>query len=118
MTWDASAYGSHARDRVPRRDDVVLRRRLDRRRFDAVLPAAEPAADRRRRRCATCDRRPAADREDLHAAAGQPTTICVDAEGAGLASTDVSAVITAPAPIIAERAMYVNRPGQLFARGA
>ncbi len=45
------------------------------------------------------------------------TTIYVDAEGPALASTDLSAVITADAPIIAERAMYVNKPGQPFAAG-
>jgi hypothetical protein len=45
------------------------------------------------------------------------TTIPVDAEGPELASTDVSAVITASAPIIVERAMYINRPGQPFAAG-
>ena len=45
------------------------------------------------------------------------TTIVVDAEGADLASTDVSAAITATAPIVAERAMYVSRPGQPFAAG-
>jgi hypothetical protein len=45
------------------------------------------------------------------------TTIVVDREGAELANTDVSAAITATAPIVAERAMYVNRPGQPFAAG-
>jgi uncharacterized repeat protein (TIGR03803 family) len=45
------------------------------------------------------------------------TTIAVDAQGAELTSTDVSAVITATAPIVAERAMYVNRPRQPFAAG-
>ena len=34
-----------------------------------------------------------------------------------LANTDVSAVITAPLPIIVERAMYITRPGQIFAAG-
>ena len=45
------------------------------------------------------------------------TTIVVDAQGPELASTDVSAAITATAPIIAERAMYRDRPGQPFAAG-
>jgi hypothetical protein len=34
-----------------------------------------------------------------------------------LASTDVSAVVTAAAPIIVERAMYFSRPGQPFTAG-
>lgn len=45
------------------------------------------------------------------------TTIPVDAQGPELANTDVSAAITASAPVIVERAMYLNRPGQLFAAG-
>lgn len=45
------------------------------------------------------------------------TTIVVDAQGPELASTDVSAAITASAPIVAERAMYFDRPGQPFAAG-
>jgi len=45
------------------------------------------------------------------------TTIVVDAEGPGLASTDVSAVVTATAPIVAERAMYFSRPGRPFLAG-
>ena len=44
-------------------------------------------------------------------------TIYVNGEGPSLASTDLSAVITADAPIIAERAMYTNKPGQPFAAG-
>ena len=45
------------------------------------------------------------------------TTIVVDAEGAELASTDVSAVITAASPIVVERAMYYSQPQQPFAAG-
>ena len=44
-------------------------------------------------------------------------TIPVDTSAPELASTDVSAVITAPQPIIVERAMYLSRPGQPFAAG-
>jgi uncharacterized repeat protein (TIGR03803 family) len=45
------------------------------------------------------------------------TTIAVDGEQAELASTDLSAVVTATAPILAERAMYLSRAGQPFAAG-
>jgi uncharacterized repeat protein (TIGR03803 family) len=45
------------------------------------------------------------------------TTIVVDDQGAELASTDLSAVITASSPIVAERAMYYSQPGQVFAAG-
>jgi hypothetical protein len=43
--------------------------------------------------------------------------IWVNQEGADLASTDVSAVITSSAPIIAERAMYLDGGGLLFRAG-
>jgi uncharacterized repeat protein (TIGR01451 family) len=44
-------------------------------------------------------------------------TIPVDDQGPDLGSTDVSAVITAPLPIIVERAMYWSTPSQAFAAG-
>jgi hypothetical protein len=44
-------------------------------------------------------------------------TIYVDAEGAELVATDVSATITSTAPIVAERAMYFSTPEQPFAAG-
>jgi hypothetical protein len=44
-------------------------------------------------------------------------TIPVDSVAPELASTDVSGVVTAALPIIVERAMYLNRPGQPFAAG-
>jgi hypothetical protein len=49
--------------------------------------------------------------------ANSRTTIAVDEQGPALAATDVSAVITAAAPIIVERAMYRSKPGQPFAAG-
>ena len=66
----------------------------------------------------------------VRAASGQPpiertytlppnsrTTIAVDDESPALASTDVSAAISATAPIIVERAMYRSSPTQTFAAG-
>jgi hypothetical protein len=44
-------------------------------------------------------------------------TIPVDAVQSELASTDVSGVVTASQPIIAERAMYLSRPGEPFSAG-
>lgn len=44
-------------------------------------------------------------------------TIPVDSLGPELASTDVSGVVTASQPIIVERAMYLNLPGQPFGAG-
>jgi hypothetical protein len=45
------------------------------------------------------------------------TTIVVDEAAPELLSTDVSAVITSTAPIVAERAMYLSRAGQPFRAG-
>jgi hypothetical protein len=44
-------------------------------------------------------------------------TIWVDAEGAELQATDVSAAVTADRPIVVERAMYYSTPDQPFAAG-
>ena len=71
------------------------------------------------RRCATCG--PSACRpieKTYILPAHSRTTIPVDIEDPGLVSTDVSAAVTATAPIIAERAMYRSRPGQPFAAGS
>jgi hypothetical protein len=49
--------------------------------------------------------------------ANSRTTIPVNSEAPELASTDVSAAITADQPIFVERAMYLTRDGQPFAAG-
>jgi hypothetical protein len=49
--------------------------------------------------------------------ANSRTTIPVDMQGPELASTDVSAIVTSPQPIIVERAMYLNVADQPFAAG-
>jgi len=48
---------------------------------------------------------------------GSRTTIQVDGVAPELAATDVSGVVTSSLPIIVERAMYLDRPGQRFAAG-
>jgi sugar lactone lactonase YvrE len=45
------------------------------------------------------------------------TTVFVDSQAPELSATDVSAVITATAPIVVERAMYLDRPWLPFAAG-
>ena len=44
-------------------------------------------------------------------------TIPVDGVAPELASTDLSAVVTSTQPIVVERAMYLNRPGEAFGAG-
>jgi hypothetical protein len=119
MSWDASGYGSHAETAVARPSttwylaegstsgdfalfylllnpnpvpvDVTVR---------YLLPGGLPPVER-----------------TVALAADARLTIPVDNEGAALASTDVSAVITATQPIFVERAMYKHAAGQLFAAG-
>jgi hypothetical protein len=119
MSWDASGYGSHAETAVARPSttwylaegstpadfalfyllqnpnpvpvDVTVR---------YLLPLGHPPINR-----------------TLTLPENSRTTIPVDDQGPELASTDVSAVITAAAPIIVERAMYKSTPGQAFAAG-
>ena len=120
MTWDATGYGSHVETGLAApattwyfaegstSGDVL-----------AVLPAAEPAGDRRGRHGAL----PAPFglppiETELHAAAEQPHD---DRRRRARAPSSPAPTcrrsITATAPIVAERAMYLSRPGQLFAAG-
>ena len=112
--------------RQPRRD-----RRWPRRRRPGTSRRGRPRArsrcsiccrtrSRRRstRRSATCGRWACRrSRRSTRCPRSAGTTIVVDGEGADLASTDVSAVITAASPIVAERAMYLSQPDQPFAAG-
>ncbi len=119
MSWDGSGYGSHAETGVPgaatswylaegsTSGDFAL--------FYLIQnpnPAATTATVRYLRPSGL------APIERTHALApNSRTTIPVDAQGPELASTDVSAVISAPLPIIVERAMYISRSSQVFAAG-
>jgi hypothetical protein len=119
MSWDATGYGSHAETGVPNPSttwylaegstsgDFALFYLLQNPNANAttvtvryLLPFGQAPIER-----------------TYALAANARLTIPVDAQGAALASTDVSAVITAPVPIIAERAMYLDKPGRPFAAG-
>ncbi len=49
--------------------------------------------------------------------AGARRTVWVNQEGAPLSQSEFAATVRASAPIVAERAMYRDRPGQMFAAG-
>jgi uncharacterized delta-60 repeat protein len=119
MTWDASGYGSHAETAVARptttwylaegstSGEFALFYLLQNPNPVSVavtvrylLPFGQTPLNR-----------------TLTLPPNSRTTIPVDDQGPELASTDVSAVITAAQPIIVERAMYISRPGQPFAAG-
>ena len=106
-------YGAHAETAVPSRGhDLVPRRRIHVGRLRALLPAAESRGRRPcRRPCGSCARRRSRPSCCTYSLPPQSrTTIPVDSLGPELASTDVSGVVTASAPIIVERAMYLSRP--------
>jgi uncharacterized repeat protein (TIGR03803 family) len=119
MTWDATGYGSHAETAVasPSRDwyfaegstagDFTLFYLLEN-------PNPFPvAASIRYLRPSS----PTAMEKQYTLAPNSRRTICVDTEGSELANTDVAAVITASAPIVAERTMYLSNQAGLFAAG-
>lgn len=118
MTWGDSAYGSHAETSIatpatawylaegathsgfnlfylvqnPNRDTAVVR-------VTYLLPAPNAPIER-----------------SYHIGPRSRFNIWVDAEP-GLSNTDVSAVITSDLPVIVERAMYLDRPDQVFGAG-
>jgi hypothetical protein len=119
MTWDRTGYGSHAETGVPApartwylaegstSSDFSLFYLLQNPNDQATTatvrylrPLGFPPIER-----------------TYELAPQSRTTIAVDGEQPELASTDVSAVITAIRPIIAERAMYKSTPTQTFAAG-
>jgi hypothetical protein len=119
MSWDSTAYGSHAETAVARPSttwylaegstsaDFVL--------FYLLLNPNPTPVDVTVRYLLPGGQAPI-DRP-LTLAANARLTIPVDDQGPALASTDVSAVITATQPIFVERAMYKHAAGQLFAAG-
>jgi hypothetical protein len=119
MSWDASGYGSHAETGVPSpattwylaegstSGDFAL---------FYLLQNPNPTATTATIRYLRPFGQPPIDLT-YPLAPSSRTTIPVDTQGPELASTDVSAVITATLPIIVERAMYLSRPGQIFAAG-
>jgi hypothetical protein len=119
MTWDSSGYGSHAETALASASTTWYLAEgstsgdfnlfyLLQNPNDAVatvevrylLPGGQPPVIRQH-----------------SLPANSRTNIYVDQQGGALASTDVSAALTSDLPIIVERAMYVNRPGQPFAAG-
>jgi hypothetical protein len=119
MSWDASGYGSHAESGVASpattwylaegstSGDFAL---------FYLLQNPNPTATTATVRYLRPLGQPPIERQ-YSLAPNSRTTIPVDDEGPELASTDVSAVISAGQPIIVERAMYMTRMGQAFSAG-
>jgi hypothetical protein len=119
MTWDARGYGSHAESGVAAPATTwYLAEGSTSTEFALFYLLQNPnsTATTATIRYLRPFGQPPIDRT-YPLAPSSRTTIPVDDQGAELASTDLSAIITAPQPIIVERAMYISRPGQIFAAG-
>jgi hypothetical protein len=121
MTWDASGYGAHAESGVAApASRWYFAEGATHSAFDLFYLLFNPndeAADVHVRFLLPP---PAAAIERTYRVpARSRRTVWVDEEDPALASTDVAVVVSAPAdrPIVAERAMYLSRPGELFAAG-
>jgi hypothetical protein len=126
------AWGGNQRERRPCRNrrcragrDLVPGRGLDRRRLQSVLPAPERERDRGGGAACSYLRPIGTPLEKAYTLPPHSrTTIWVNQEdfanlGKALASSDVSAVVEATngQPLILERAMYLDLPGQVFGAG-
>jgi hypothetical protein len=119
MRWDASGYGAHAETSIPApattwylaegstSGDFVL--------FYLLQNPGATAATATVRFLRPAPQAPI-DRSYTIAPRSR-LTIPVDAVAPELASTDLSAVVTSTQPIVVERAMYLNRPGEAFGAG-
>jgi hypothetical protein len=119
MTWDATGYGSHAETAVDAPSTTwYLAEGSTSGPFSLfyLLQNPNPATV-----SATITfLRPAGNAPVVKTYSLPPnsrTTVPVDTAAPELASTDVSGVIASTQPIIVERAMYLDRPGQPFAAG-
>jgi hypothetical protein len=119
MSWDGSGYGSHAETAVEAPSPTwYLAEGSTSGPFSLFYLLQNPNA-------ATATAtitflRPAGNPPVVRTYSLPPnsrTTVPVDNAAPELASTDVSGVISATQPIIVERAMYLDRPGQSFAAG-
>jgi hypothetical protein len=119
MSWDATGYGSHAETAIEAPSTTwYLAEGSTSGPFSLFYllqnPNATPTS------ATVTFLRPAGNAPVVRSYTLPPnsrTTIPIDSAAPELASTDVSGVITASQPIIVERSMYLDRPGQPFAAG-
>lgn len=117
MTWDGSGYGSHAEASVAAPDTQwYLAEGATHSGFELFYLLQNANASQA---TATIEYLLPSGAPVVRTYVVPPNsrqTIWINTDAA-LASTDVSASITSDLPIIVERAMYLNRPGQTFAAG-
>ena len=119
MTWDASGYGSHAETAIAAPSTTwYLAEGATHHNFSLFYLVQNPNATSVPVTVTYLLPAPAAPLTKVYTVPAQSRfNIWVNNEGAtdpalaALAATDVSAVITAPQPILVERAMYLNQAG-------
>lgn len=119
MSWNAGHYGSHAETGVPAPGYVwYLAEGATHSGFDLFYLFQNPNPVTATVRVTFLRPAPATSiTKSYTVAANSRLTVRVNDADAGLASTDVSAIITATAPIVVERAMYRGVAGQVFGAG-
>ena len=120
MTWNATGYGSHAETSLPAASTWHLAEGATHSGFHLFYLIHNPNETATTLQATYLLPTPTAPIVKSYEVPGNSRfTIWVNQEGAPLASTDVSAVITAPAerPIVVERAMYRDAAGQVFGAG-
>lgn len=118
MSWDQSGYGAHAETSLPSpRTTWYLAEGATHSGFDLFYLLQNATTTPATVQIQFLRPAPAAPVTKTYVVApNSRSNVWVDTEPE-LAATDVSAIVTSNVPIIVERAMYLNRAGQLFAAG-
>jgi hypothetical protein len=119
MKWDATGYGSHSEQAIEAPSATwYLAEGATHSGFDLFYLLQNPNGTAATVTITYLRPAPLASITRTYAvAANSRRTIDVNGADAGLASTDVSAVIQANVPIVVERAMYLNTQGRTFGAG-
>jgi uncharacterized repeat protein (TIGR01451 family) len=119
MRWDASGYGSHAETSLAEpRTSWYLAEGATSDRFQLFYLLQNPHDSAADVQVTYLPPAPAQPFTKTYAVPGRTRqNIWVNVEDARLAQAEVSAVFASSLPIIVERAMYRNAPGQPFAAG-
>lgn len=118
MTWDSSGYGSHAETSVPSPATTwYLAEGATHSNFQLFYLLQNPNSGTATVQIEYLLPAPRAPVIKTYTVGGTSrANVWVNTEPE-LANTDVSAIITSSLPIIVERAMYLDRPGQVFSAG-
>ena len=119
MTWDGSGYGSHTETSIAApRTTWYLAEGATHSGFSTFYLVQNPGEASAEVTVKYLRPAPLPPVTKVYTVAARSRfNIWVNWEGADLASTDVSAVITSSAPVIVERAMYLDAGGRTFGAG-